>query len=218
MLGLLHLRELEPIHIYATASIRRLVREQNILFNMLSQQPWQSIWTDIVPGESFPLAGSGQSAGKLVCKPISLGGGLPAYVGENQAADVRPGEAILGLFLQSGDDRERMAYLPGVPEVDDRLLSVLEFCDLVLFDGTFWTDNELVRVRGGGRSAREMGHLPISGPEGSLTRLASLRQPRKVFVHINNTNPILDKDSWQYREVRQAGWEVAEDGWEFKLR
>src|SRR5246127_3835866 len=113
--GFLLRGELEPIHIYATASIRRLVREQNMLFNMLSQQPWQSVWTDIVPGESFPLATSAQSVGKLVCQTISLAGGLPAYVGEKQAADVRAEEVVLGLFLQAGEDGERMAYLPGVP-------------------------------------------------------------------------------------------------------
>ena len=111
-----------------------------------------------------------------------------------------------------------MAYLPAVPAVDDRLLSMLESCDLVLFDGTFWTDDELVRVQGGGRSARQTGHLPISGAGGSLERLAELSWPPKVLVHINNTNPILDKDSPQYREVREAGWDVAEDGWEFTLR
>ena len=137
VLGLLHLRELEPIHIYATASIRRLVREQNILFNMLSQQPWQGVWTDIVPGETLPLASSAQSAGTLVCQTISLGGGLPAYVGEKQAADVRAEEVVLGVLLQASEDGKRMAYLPAVPAVDDRLLSMLESCDLVLFDGTF---------------------------------------------------------------------------------
>ena len=189
-----------------------------MFFNMLSQQPWQTVWTDIVPGESLSLATSAESDGKLVCQAVSLGGAVPAYVGEKQAADVRPDEAMLGLFLQSGEDGERMAYLPAVPAVDDRLLSMLESCDLLLFDGTFWTDDELVRVQGGGRSARQMGHLPISGPEGSLARLGKLSRPRKVFVHINNTNPILDKDSPQYQEVREAGWEVAEDGWEFRLR
>ena len=217
VLGLLHLRELAPLRIYATASIRRLLREQNMFFNMLSQQPSQSVWTDIVPGESFPLTTSTESAGKLFCQAISLGGVLPAYVGEKQAAEVKADEAVLGLFLQSAEDGERMAYFPSVPAVDDGLLSMLESCDLLLFEGTFWTDDELVRVQGCGRSARQMGHLPISGPEGSLARLAGLSRPRKVFVHINNTNPILDKDSPQYREVREAGWEVAEDGWEFRL-
>ena len=182
VLGLLHLRELAPLRIYATASIRRLLREQNIFFNMLSQQPWQSVWTDIVPGESLSLAASTESTGKLVCQAISLDGVLPAYVGEKQAAEMRADEAVLGLFLQSGEDGERMAYVPSVPAVDDRLLSRLESCDLLLFDGTFWTDDELVRMQGGGRSARQMGHLPISGPEGSLARLARLSRPRQVFV------------------------------------
>jgi pyrroloquinoline quinone biosynthesis protein B len=218
VLGLLHLRELEPIHIYATPSICRLLREQNIFFNMLSQQLWQSVWTDIVPGESLLLATSAESTAKLVCRAVSLGGDLPAYVDQKRAAEVRGDEAVLGLFLQSSEDGERMAYLPAVPAVDDQLLSMLESCDLLLFDGTFWTDDELVRVQGGGRSARQMGHLPISGPEGSLARLAKLSRPHKVFVHINNTNPILDRDSPQYRQVREAGWEVAEDGWEFQLR
>lgn len=137
VLGLLHLRELEPVHIYATASIRRLLREQDIFFNTLIQQPWQSVWTDLVPGERFALVASAESASKLVCQAISLGGGLPAYAGE-KAADVRADEAVLGLLLESRGDGKRMAYLPAVPAVDDRLLSMLESCDLVLFDGTFW--------------------------------------------------------------------------------
>ena len=120
---------------------------------------------------------------------MSLGGDLPAYVDQKRAAEVRADEAVLGLFLQSSEDGKRMAYLPAVPAVDDRLLSMLESCDLVLFDGTFLTDDELVRVQGGCRSALQMGHLPISGQEGSLARLAKLRRPHKVFVHINNTNP-----------------------------
>ena len=107
-----------------------------------------------MPGERFELVASAESTSKLVCQAISLGGGLRAYVGEKQAADVRADEAVLGLLLESRGDGKRMAYLPAVPSVDDRLLSMLESCDLVLFDGTFWTDAELVRVQGDGRSAR----------------------------------------------------------------
>ena len=109
VLGLLHLRELERFHIYATASFRRLLREQNIFFNMLSLQPWQSVWTDLVPGERFALVASAESASKLFCQAIWLGGGLPAYVGEKQAADVRADEAVLGLLLESRGDEKRMA-------------------------------------------------------------------------------------------------------------
>ena len=106
-------------------------------------------------GKRFALVVSTESTRKLGCRVISLGGSLPAYVGEKQAADVRADEAVLVLLLESRGDEKRMAYLylPAVPAVDDRLLSMLESCDLVLFDGTFWTDDELFRVQGGGRSA-----------------------------------------------------------------
>jgi pyrroloquinoline quinone biosynthesis protein B len=107
--------------------------------------------------------------------------------------------------------------MPAVPEIDDSLLRRLEETDLLLFDGTFWSDDELIRVQGSGSTAREMGHIPVSGADGSLRKLAGLRRPRKVFLHVNNTNPMLDESGPEYAEVRAAGWEVAEDGWSFDL-
>jgi pyrroloquinoline quinone biosynthesis protein B len=89
--------------------------------------------------------------------------------------------------------------------------------DLLLFDGTFWSDDELIKVQGSGATAREMGHIPVSSKEGSLFKLQKLQRPRKIFVHVNNTNPMLEESSPQYREVRAAGWEIAEDGWRFDL-
>jgi len=97
------------------------------------------------------------------------------------------------------------------------LLKRLEETDLLLFDGTFWSDEELIQVLGSGSTAREMGHVPVSGVNGSLRMLARLRRPRKVFVHVNNTNPMLNEAGPEYAEVRAAGWEVAEDGWSFDL-
>jgi pyrroloquinoline quinone biosynthesis protein B len=185
---------------------------------MLSQQPWQSVWTDFVPGESFQLTTADPSS-CIACQPICLSGSFPAYVVDGKrAADLKTAEAVLGLVLESSDGGGRLAYFPSVPEVSDRLLEVFESCDLLLFDGTFWVDDELVRVQRGFRSATEMGHLAISGERGSLNGLAELRRPRKIFVHINNTNPILDRDSLPYQQVIDAGWEVAEDGWEFRLQ
>jgi pyrroloquinoline quinone biosynthesis protein B len=94
------------------------------------------------------------------------------------------------------------------------LLEQLESCDVLLFDGTFWSDDELIRVQGSGQTARQMGHVPV---EQTLSKLAGLRRPRKIFLHINNTNPMLDEASEQSRRVRDAGWEIAEDGWQFKM-
>ena len=107
-----------------------------------------------------------------------------------------------------------MAYMPAVPQLDDDLLQQLDACHLLLFDGTFWNDDELIGVQGSGQTARQMGHIPV---DTVLGKLARLRRPRKIFVHINNTNPMLDEASPQYRRVREAGWEVAEDGWQFKI-
>ena len=106
--------------------------------------------------------------------------------------------------------------LEKVPELPE-LICRLEECDAVLFDGTFWDDDELIRVQGRGRTARQMGHVPVGGAGGSLEMLSSLRGPRKIFIHINNTNPILDRCSSEFRRVADAGWEVAEDGWEIRL-
>jgi pyrroloquinoline quinone biosynthesis protein B len=127
-----------------------------------------------------------------------------------------PEEASLGVMLTAASGG-RLAYMPAVPAISERLLQVLESADLLLFDGTFWSDDELIQVQGSGATAREMGHVPVSGTEGSLRKLAALRRPRKVFVHVNNTNPMLDESGAEFRELRAAGWEVAEDGWYFNL-
>ena len=107
--------------------------------------------------------------------------------------------------------------MPAVPAVNEELLHSLEGADVVLFDGTFWSNDELIRVQGEGATALEMGHVPVSGVNGSLRALAALKRPRKIFVHINNTNPMLDESSAERAEATAAGWEIAEDGWQFKL-
>src|SRR5258708_30049122 len=117
-------------------------------------------------------------------------------------------EALLGLRLEAPGGGS-LVYMPGVPSIEAAWLPHLENCDLLLFDGTFWTDDELIRIQGGGRSARQMGHMPISGADGSLQKLANLKRPRKIFIHVNNTNPLLDEDSAEDRQVRESGWEGA---------
>ena len=216
IIGLLSLRELQPFRIFCTASIRRILREDNSVFAMLNRVPQQVVWTDIAPCERFSLASvSGQDSG-LLCETFSLHGRYPMYVERSALSGLAPLEASLGLIVGTFSG-PRIGYFPAVPEADKSLLERLETVDLLLFDGTFWSDDELRTVRGSGLTAREMGHIPVSSAGGSLQQLKSLRRPRKIFVHINNTNPMLDESSPQYREVRDAGWEVAEDGWRFDL-
>jgi pyrroloquinoline quinone biosynthesis protein B len=111
----------------------------------------------------------------------------------------------------------KLAYMPAVPQVDDPLLKEIASADLLLFDGALWSEDELIRIQGSGQTALQMGHIPVSGNEGSLSKLAGLSHPRKIYVHVNNTNPMLDEASPQRCQVREAGWEIAEDGWQFEL-
>jgi pyrroloquinoline quinone biosynthesis protein B len=214
--GLLSLRELHPFRIYCTASLRHILREENSVFAMLNRAPQQVTWTEVSTESSFPLVTVAGDDSGLCCEVFSLGSRYPVYVSDQYLPKLPPTEASLGLILKSPSGA-RLAYLPAVPELDDRLLQRLETVDLLLFDGTFWSDDELIKVQGRGATAREMGHIPVSSEGGSLQKLKSLQRPRKIFVHVNNTNPMLNESSSQYGEVRAAGWEIAEDGWQFDL-
>jgi pyrroloquinoline quinone biosynthesis protein B len=216
VLGLLSLRELQPLEIHSTSSIRRILREDNSFFGMLNRVPGQVQWKDIVPGEHFWIpAGSGQNS-CLRCHAVSLGAKYPSYVTQDRVRHLADQEALLGLILEAPDGKT-LGYFPAVPDINDKLLGILESIDLLFFDGTFWSDDELIRVRGQGQTARQMGHVPVSLPGGSMELLAGLQRARKIFLHINNTNPMLDESGNEYRAVRAAGWEIAEDGWQFQL-
>jgi pyrroloquinoline quinone biosynthesis protein B len=214
--GLLSLRELQPFRIYCTPSIRRVLQEDNSMFAMLNRVANQVSWTEIGSEGSFPLLNVEGNDSGISCTTVSLGKRYPAYVSRERSASFKPEEALLGAILTSSSGA-RLAYMPAVPAVDEALLQRLEETDLLLFDGTFWSDDELIRVQGSGSTAREMGHIPLSGADGSVRKLAGVQRPRKVFVHVNNTNPMLDESGPEYAEVRAAGWEVAGDGWSFDL-
>ena len=214
--GLLSLREMQPFRIYCTPSLRRILHDDNSVFGVLNRAARQVSWTDIKLGERFPfVASSGRESG-IRCEVFSLGRNYPAYVPKSRAAELTPDEALLGLMLTDSSAR-RLAYVPAVPSIDEILLHFLDAADLILFDGTFWSDDELMGVQGGGTTALEMGHVPVGGIQGSLSALARLRRPRKIFLHINNTNPMLNESGPEYAEMRSAGWELAEDGWQLEL-
>jgi len=212
-LGLLLLRELQPLRVYATDSIRRILTEDNSMFGMLQRVPGQLAWTNFTPGATFSLqTPTGEDSG-LRCRELSLGTHYPAYVSPKRQSELAPGEASLGLIVESPTGK-RLACMPAVPQIDDVLLREFESVDVLLFDGTFWSDDELIRIQGSGQSAQQMGHVPVST---SLEKLAGLHRPRKIYLHINNTNPMLNESGPEYRQVREAGWEIAEDGWRFDL-
>jgi pyrroloquinoline quinone biosynthesis protein B len=215
-LGLLLLRELQPLCVYATDSIRRILTEDNSMFAMLQRAPGQVTWTNFTPATTFPLLNPAGEDSGIRCRALSLGTHYPPYVFPRRQSELPVGEASLGLIVESSTGK-RLAWMPAVPQITKALLKEFESVEVLLFDGTFWSDDELIRIQGSGQTARQMGHVPVSSPEGSLTKLAQLRGPRKIYLHINNTNRMLDEAGPEYRQVREAGWEIAEDGWQFDL-
>jgi len=216
VLGLLLMRELQPLRVHATESIRRILCEDNSMFAMLQRIPVQFTWTSFAPGTTFSLLTAVGQETKLRCRALSLGTHYPAYVSPLRQSELTLGEASLGLIVDSPSGK-RLVYMPAVPQIDDALLKEFDSADVLLFDGTFWSDDELIRIQGSGQTALQMGHVPVSSAEGSLSKLAGVRGPRKIYIHINNTNPMLNEAGPECRQVREAGWEIAEDGWQFDL-
>jgi pyrroloquinoline quinone biosynthesis protein B len=216
VMGLLHLREFQPLRIYATASVLRVLREENSLFRSLERSDppvqWEVLPLDR-PISIYQRAGESKSA--LTCTAVPLGGDYPDYVSAALRKQLAKEEAVIGLeFVQ---DQKRFFYAPSLSGRDDSWKSRAKESDLALLDGTFWTDNELIDVRGRGKTAREIGHVPLSGPDGLLEQFRPARKGRRVLIHLNNTNPVLDDESAANQAVRDAGWEVAYDGMEFEL-
>ncbi len=212
-LGLLLLRELQPLRLYATESIRRILTEDNSQFAMLQRIPGQATWTDFSPAASFPLLDPAGKDSGMRCRALSLGSHYPAYVSPRRQSELTANHASLGLILESPTGK-RLACMPAVPQIDDALLHEFDSVDVLLFDGTFWSDDELIHIQGSGQTALQMGHIPVSA---SLAKLAQQRRPRKIYLHINNTNPMLNEAGPEFRQVGDAGWEIAEDGWQFDL-
>jgi pyrroloquinoline quinone biosynthesis protein B len=197
--GLLLMREsAAPIRVLGSAGVERALRDGYPVLEMLERYcgaEWQTLGPGALEGSS------------LTVEPFGTGGDAPRY------SDVEV-EASGFMF---GDRGGVVTYVPGLARLDDGVLARFAASDLVLVDGTFWRDDELALLGISDRSARDMGHVPLSGPGGTLEVLAGLERPRKVLVHINNTNPILLEDSPEREAVVRAGVEVAYDGLEVEL-
>ena len=205
-LGLLLLRESQPLNVYATDAVRSILVSDNSMFQVLRRQADQVRWISLASGTSFALGESG-----IEGLPVSARGGFPGFVSPDRTAQLNPAEAVLGFFF--AHQGCRMAFFPGAPELMPDWLDEMKTCDVIFFDGTFWSDDELIQLQGHGKTAREMGHHPVME---TMHALAGIKA-RKLFIHINNTNPMLDQHSDEFRKVRDAGWELAFDGMDLVL-
>ena len=205
--GLLLLREAAaPVRLFGDAGVELALRQGFPVLPMLERYCGAE-WRTLAPGRESPLEES-----SLTVEPFPVGGDAPRYL---EGSDVEL-EAS-GFVFRDRASGGVATYVPGLARLDDGALSRFAASDLVLVDGTFWTDDELPRLGISGRTAREMGHVPLSGPGGTLEALARLERPRKALVHINNTNPILLEESPERDAVLRAGVEVAYDGLEIEL-
>jgi pyrroloquinoline quinone biosynthesis protein B len=146
---------------------------------------------------------------------MPLGGAYPDYVSEELQRTLSPEEAALGFIFEQKN--KSIFIAPSLSGRNAEWTKAAASSDLVLIDGTFWSESELSKTGRSKKTAREIGHLPLSGSGGLLEQFPAGAKGRKVLIHINNTNPILDEDSAEHRAVLDAGFEIAYDGMEFEL-
>ena len=205
--GLLLLRESgTPVRVFGSAGVERALTHGYPVLEMLEHY-CGAAWQTLEPGRAWPLEGS-----SLTVESFDVGGDAPRYL---NGSDIELQAS--GFVFRDSASGGVLSYVPGLARLDDGVLSRFAASDLVLVDGTFWRDDELAVLGISSRSAGDMGHVPLSGPGGTLEALAGLQRPRKVLVHINNTNPILFEDSPEREAVLRAGVEVAYDGLEVEL-
>ncbi len=205
-LGLLLLREARAgLVLYATPAMHQTLYDGSGLLRTLERYcPVE--WRPVIPGADLPLADG------LCCRAFDV----PTTKRPRFGPGVDHGR-VVGYRLSDERSGGTLVYLPGVPALTSTLRAEIQGCQCLLIDGTCWRDDELVRLGLAGKTSREMGHLPIDGPDGSLAQLRSLDVGRTIFIHMNNTNPILLADAPERRIVADNGMEVAMDGLEVKV-
>jgi len=213
--GLLHLRERHRFTLHATRSVLGVL-EANRIFDVLARD---CVTRNELPlDEPVTLAPAGGSAPPLHVRAFAVPGKVPLYLeGPNfDAAKFVEDDTTVGLELWQ-DGGPHGFFIPGCATMTQGLAARLEGAPLVLFDGTLWTDDEMIRLGLGAKTGRRMGHISVDGPDGAIAALAQLGVARKIFVHINNSNPMLLEDSAERRAALAAGWDVAHDGMELAL-
>lgn len=209
--GLLTLRENQPLAIYATGRVLAILRE-NSIFNVLAPDHVER--RKLPLGDSFEVAGrQGRGTGvRIEAFPVP---GKVALHRENPSAGANFGtepEDTVGLRISLRTSDAVCFYVPGCAAVTPALAERLRGARLLLFDGTLYRDDEMLAAGVGSKTGRRMGHISVSGPDGAIAACAPLGIARKIFVHVNNTNPILLDDLPERAAVEAAGWEVAYDG------
>ena len=204
--GLLTLREMQPFKIFATKSIHDVL-EENPVFSALN--------ASVVRRETVSLDTPVEIAPGLSAELFAVPGKVPLYLEGDVVKTDLEGEQTVGVKLEANG--ATAFYIPGCSKMTESLAARLKGADMAFFDGTVWRDDEMIRSGVGAKTGARMGHMAMSGPEGSIAAFAPLGVRRKIFVHMNNTNPALDPASPERAEAEAAGWTIAQDQMEFEL-
>lgn len=208
--GLLTLREGCPHEVWCSEMVHQDLTTGFPLFTMLEHWNGGLKWNPIALDGSFTVP----ACPNLSITPIPLRSAAPPYSPHRH--DPHPGDNI-GLFIEDRRTGGKLFYAPGLGQVSESLRETMQAADCLLVDGTLWRDDEMRLCEVGNKLGSEMGHLPQSGPGGMIEVLEGLPAPRKILIHINNTNPILDEDSPERAILGERGIEVAFDGMSIEL-
>ncbi len=213
-LGIFSLREAHPIVVYSTDRVREGIAERNVFYRTLQRFPGQVTWRSLKAGREDELAGLEGAPSGLTVEPVASPGKLPVHLEGLTTPDP---EDNVGLRIREGSTGRVLAYFSAVSTMTPAVREALDGADVVFFDGTFWSSDELSGPGLMAKTAEDLAHMTIGGEGGSLKVLAGLRAARRIYIHINNTNPILRDDSPERLAVESAGCEVAVDGLEVSL-
>jgi pyrroloquinoline quinone biosynthesis protein B len=206
IVGLLDLREGQAFDLFGTAETLRAI-DGNPVFGALA--PDRVPRRAVVPDAVFTLPGG------IEAELFVVPGKVPLYLEGDRDGNLA-GDPGSNVGVEIRCNGARLAFVPGAAALTPELRQRLSRADLVLFDGTLFADDEMIRTGTGAKTGRRMGHMPIDGADGSLAGLSGLAG-RRIYIHLNNTNPVLLADSAERRTVEAAGWQVAEDGMELVL-
>ncbi|WP_051464793.1 pyrroloquinoline quinone biosynthesis protein PqqB [Carnimonas nigrificans] len=199
--GLLSLREGTPFELLATGELHQTL-SANSVFDVL--RPDVVRRTRVESGTPFTLPGG------LQATTFAVPGKAPLYQ-PNEAENIgAEGDTTIGVELRHAG--KRLYYIPGCAHLSEALAARIRGADVVLFDGTLWRDDELIAAGLSHKSGARMGHISMSGPDGSMAALADLGIKRRIYIHINNSNPALLEQSPERHMLEEAGWEVGFDG------
>jgi pyrroloquinoline quinone biosynthesis protein B len=213
-LGLLSLRESHPIAVYATERLRAGFTEGNVLYRTLERFPGQTTWRTLKLGRVEDLTVGGGAPSGLTVEAVPAPGKVPLHL--EGAAPPDPEDSV-GLRIREVATGRVLAYFGAAAGVNAGMRAALQDAACVFFDGTFWSSDELPGLGLGTRRAEDMAHMPVGGPSGSLAALSGVRAPRRILIHVNNTNPLLRDDSPERAAATAAGWELAYDGMELAV-